>query len=209
MNNTITKDPQKPLSIAQTKVVDRVAKLAGEVVKSLAHKKSLASAANMTDSELLKLIFETQLERVTEMSPRDLRKIAILNEGALKFAERLKELGGTCRASRAADILGVTRQTVSNRITTNKLLAVKIGGEHRIPLFQFDGNRLVDGVEEILSLLGDMSPVTKTSFLTSMYFFDDEDDLNVIDALKKYGSLDEHMDVIRRQATLFGHQVSR
>lgn len=50
------------------------------------------------------------------MSPREKRKMDHLNESAVKFAERLKRLGGTCRASKAADILGVKRQTINNRL---------------------------------------------------------------------------------------------
>jgi hypothetical protein len=120
----------------------------------------------------------------------------------------LKRLGGTCRASKAADILGVKRQTINNRLKAKKLLAVQVGGESKFPTFQFDGNRMVDGLEEVLLLLGDFSPVTKTSFLTAMYFFDDEENLNIIDALKKYGTAGEHMKEIRKQAALFGHQAS-
>ena len=70
----------------------------------------------------------------------------------------------------AAAILGVKRQTINNRLKANKLLAVKVGGEYRLPIFQFDGNRLVDGLDDILILLDSLSSTTKVSFLTSMYF---------------------------------------
>ncbi len=66
--------------------------------------------------------------------------------------------------------MGVKRQTINNRLKANKLLAVKVGGEYRLPIFQFDGNRLVDGLDEILILLDSLSSTTKVSFLTSMYF---------------------------------------
>jgi len=209
MNSTIQKECRKPLSAEQMAVFDRLSNLSVELVAKLAEKKQLSSARNMTDNELAKLFFETQLDRTSEMSPREQRKITHLNESMIKFAERLKRLGGTCRASKAAEILGVKRQTINNRLKAHKLLAVQIGGESKFPLFQFDGNRMVDGLEEVLSLLGDFSSITKTSFLTAMYFFDDEDKLNVIDALKKYGTTGEHMTEICKQAVLFGHQVSR
>jgi len=160
------------------------------------------------DSELVRLMFETQVDRVSEMSPREKRRIAHLNDGAIRFAERLNALSGTCWASRAAEILGVKRQTRDNRLKANRLLAVKTGAESRFPLFQLDGNKLVDGIEDVLDLLGDISPVTKTSFLTAMYFFDSEPVLSVIDALKQYGCSGKHLDEIRRQAKLFGHQVA-
>lgn len=116
-----------------------------------------------------------------------------LNESAVKFAERLKRLGGTCRASKSADIIGVKRQTINNRLKAKKLLAVQVEGESIFPTFQFDGNRMVDGLEEVSLLLGYFSPVTKTSFSTAMYFFDDEENLNAIDALKKYGTIGGQM----------------
>ena len=104
--------------------------------------------------------------------------------------------------------MGVKRQTINNRLKANKLLAVKVGGEYRLPIFQFDGNRLVDGLDEILILLDSLSSTTKVSFLTSMYFFEDEQDINVIDALKKYGRMSEQMQEIIHQAKLFGRHIS-
>lgn len=208
MTSKIQKECRKSLSAEQMAVFDRLSNLAVELVAKLAEKKQLTTARNMTDNELAKLFFETQLDRASEISPREKRKMDHLNKGAIKFAERLKRLGGTCRASTAASILGVKRQTINNRLKANKLLAVQVGGESKFPTFQFDGNRVIDGLEEVLLLLGDFSPITKTSFLTAMYFFDDEENLNVIDALKKYGTTGEHMKEIRKQATLFGNQLS-
>lgn len=210
MNSTILRELPQPLSADQAAVFNRLAHLSAELVLKLSEKKQLTSARHMTDNELAKLFFETQLDRASGMSPREQRKLAYLNEGALQFSELLSNVGGTCRASQAAEILGVKRQTVNNRLKANKILAVKIGGEYKFPLFQFqiDKHCIVDGLEEILALLGDLSSVAKVSFLTTMYFFDD-DSLNVIDALKKYGPVDEHMLEIRKQAALFGQQVSR
>ncbi|WP_338885651.1 DNA-binding protein [Xenorhabdus sp. TH1] len=209
MNIKIQKELQETLSAEQMTVFNRLVNLSVELIAKIAEKKQLTSARNMTDNELAKLFFETQLDRTSEMSPREQRRISHLNESAIKFSERLKNLGGTCRASKAAEILGVKRQTINNRLKANKLLAVKTGGEHKFPLFQFDENRVVDGLEEVLVLLGNFSSITKTSFLTSMYFFDDEEKLNVIDALKKYGTSGKHMTEIRKQAALFGHQIPR
>lgn len=209
MNSTTTAQrPDKKLSPQETSVLNRMNSLAVELIGSLKDSKKLASVSNMTDTELAKLIFETQLDRTSEMSTREQRKIARLNEGAVKFAERLKALGGTCRAGEAAKILGVSRQTINNRLLANKILAVKTGGEYRFPVFQFDGKQTVNGLEEVLALLGNFSATTKTSFLTGMHFFDEEQTLNVIDALKKYGTSGQHMDEIRRQASLFGRHIA-
>lgn len=208
MTMTIPAVQQKSMSAEQAAVFERIASLSEELIETLTEKKSLTGALKMTDSELAKLIFETQLGRASEISPREKRRIAHLNDSAIRFTERLKALGGTCRATEAATLLGVKRQTVNNRLKANKLLAVQFGGEYKFPLFQFDGNRLVAGLEEILLILGDISAISKTSFLTATYFFANEKDLNAIDALKQYGSRGEYMDEIRRQATLFGSQAA-
>lgn len=205
MNNTINKDDHKVTSKQQEVLVKRYSSLARESVEMLANRKRLAKVSELTDVELARLMFEALLEKITEISPRELRKLQRLNEGSIKFSEQLKKLGGTGRVSEIAGILEVSRQTVSNRQKAGKLLAIKIGEEYRFPLFQLDGKKVTDGLEEVLALLDDFSDVTKVSFLTGMYFFDEED-INVIDALKKYGRDSEHMNVIRRQATLFGHQ---
>ncbi|GLX63283.1 MULTISPECIES: helix-turn-helix domain-containing protein [Proteus] len=209
MNSTMQKRSTQQLSVERTAVLKRMANLTKELVEALAEKKSLTHALEMTDNELAKLIFETQLERACEISPREQQKIARLNEGAIKFSEQLTALGGTCRTSQAAEILGVKRQTINNRLKANKLLAVKVGGEYRLPLFQFDGNQLIDGLEEILVLLGDLSSTTKVSFLTNMYFFDDDDkNLNITEILKKYGRMSEQMQEIIHQTKLFGKHTS-
>lgn len=205
MNSTLEKEAPAPKTKQQEAVMNRIHHLAFELVAKWSKDKNLGKVLNSTDTELARLIFESQIERNTELSPRELRKIQRLNEGSVKFAERLKELGGTGRASQIADILDKSRQTVNNRQKSGKLLAIKMGGEYRFPLFQFDGNRLVDGLEEVITRLRDFSDTTKISFLTGMYFFDDED-INVIDALKKYGSDSEHMKVICHQASMFGRQ---
>ncbi|MEG3135141.1 helix-turn-helix domain-containing protein [Rouxiella sp. T17] len=208
MRYTIQNDTQKHTSKERDAFLCRVANITGEIVETLANKKRLSSALNLTDIELIRLMFETQIERTSEVSPRELRKIAILNEGAIQFAEHLKGLGGTCRASRAAEILGVKRQTINNRVKAGKLLAIKSGGESLIPLFQFDGNKVVAGLEEVLAKLVVFSDVTKISFLTTLFFFNDEPELNVVDVLKKYGKSEKYMDVITCQASLFGSQAA-
>jgi hypothetical protein len=75
MTSTIQKECRKPLSAEQMAVFDRLSNLAVELVAKLAEKKQLTTARNMTDNELAKLFFETQLDRSSEMSPREKRKM--------------------------------------------------------------------------------------------------------------------------------------
>jgi len=141
MNSTLEKEVPAPKTKQQEAVMNRIHHLAAELVVKWSKDKNLGKVLNSTDTELARIIFESQIERNSEMSPRELRRISALTEGTEKFSNRLKELGGTCRASVAADILGVKRQTVSNRQKANKLLSIKIGEETRFPIFQFDGKK--------------------------------------------------------------------
>jgi|SRR5471030_663627 len=208
MNNAIQNETRKTTSKDQLAFFKRIENLTAEIAQLLAKNKRLSRAVEMSDNELAKLFFEVQLERGSELSPRELMKIEILNEGAVNFAEHLKSLGGTCKPSQAAAILNCERQTINNRVKANKLISVKSGSQSVLPMFQFDGDKLVDGLEELLGILSDLDEVTKVSFLTSMFFFSDEPDLNVIDVLKKYGSFDNRMAKIRKQAKLFGGQTA-
>ncbi len=208
MNNTIENEKIKTVSKDQLAFSKRIENLAAVIAQTLAKNKRLRSAVEMSDNDLAKLFFEAQLELGSELSFHEKMKIEILNEGAVKFAENLKRLGGTCKPSEAAAILGCERQTINNRLKANKLLSVKNGTQSVLPMFQFDGDQVVDGLEELLSILADLDEVTKISFLTSMYFFDDEPDLNVIEVLKKYGRTDNRMAAIRRQAKMFGDQTA-
>lgn len=205
MNSTLENAVPSSTTKKQQAVLNRIHHLAAELVVRWSKDKTLGEVLNFTDTQLARIIFESQLERNAEISPREFRKVRALNEGTEKFSNRLKELGGTCRASVAADILGVKRQTINNRQKANKLLSVKIGEETRFPIFQFDGQEVTDGVEEILTKLGNISDVSRISFFTALNFFGEEN-INVIDALKKYGRYSAYMDTIRKQAALFGHQ---
>ena len=207
MNKTIDTEAVVLKTKQQEAAMSRIHRLASELIVKWAKDKNLSTVLDSTDTELARFLFESQMERNSEISSRELRKIKKLNEGNVKFSNKLKDLGGACRASVAANLLDVKRQTINNWQKKNVIISVKNGGESRFPVFQFNGNKITEGVEEVLSLIGDVSGVTKVSFFTAMFFFEDED-INVIDALKKYGVDSRHMSVIRRQAKLFGHQAA-
>lgn len=191
----------------QQKLLDRMMNIWEETTKQVAEDRELSRALSMSDNELMQFFYEKQLERSTQITERELRRVRNLNDGTRKFTERLKELGGTQKSGAVAKRLETTRQTVNNRLKANKLLAVKPGSEYLFPVFQFSGNQIVAGFEDVLAWLGeDLSPVTKVSFFTGMYFFG-EDGPNVIDALKSENA-DEYMDEIKRQASKFGRHIA-
>lgn len=198
----------KELPKDQRKLLDRTVNIVSATIKDMANDRELSHAQAMSDDELMQFIYQKMLETRTRASDRELRRIHHLNEGARKFAERLKELKGTLKAGDVAERLQTSRQTVNNKRKANKLLAVRPGHDYLFPVFQFSGNKVVDGVEDILTLLGDeLGAVSKVSFFTAMYFFG-EDGPNVIDALKS-DHADKYIAEIKRQAALFGRQVAK
>lgn len=59
-----------------------------------------------------------------------------------------------------AELLGVDPSRIRQRLGNRTLLGFKVGMEWRIPRFQFDGNRLVPGVERVFPRIEpDMHPV--------------------------------------------------
>ena len=75
--------------------------------------------------------------------------------------------GGVLSPSSVAELLGVSRQSVGQRRTAGKLLAVDGARGYVYPAWQFDGTATVEGFEEILDLLADEDPWTQFIFFVS------------------------------------------
>ena len=189
-------------------VQERMFRLVESVTEQMAKDKSLSKALSLSDAELAQVIFEKQMARDALIPERELRVMRSINDGTRKFVSRLQQLGGTVKAGEIASLLETTRQTINNRLKQGKLLAVRFGTDNLFPVFQLDGTKMVDGFEDILALLGDsMSPVTKVSFFTGMYYFENPE-LNVIDAMKSPNA-EQYMHEIKHQAALFGRHIAK
>lgn len=88
MNSTLEKEVPAPKTKQQEAVMNRVHHLVAELVVKWSKDKSLGKVLNSSDTELARIIFESQIERNSEMSPRELRRIRALNEGTEKFSNR-------------------------------------------------------------------------------------------------------------------------
>ncbi len=60
--------------------------------------------------------------------------------------------GGSVSAVQAARILGVSPATVLRRWRNHRLVAWKHGGSVRVPVWQFDGEKMLKGIEETLQI---------------------------------------------------------
>ena len=133
---------------------------------------------------------------------REQRKIERLEQGAESFKKHIKDLGGALSVADAAKLLSLTEDRVLEMAAYSELLLISIDGKKGLPVFQFDGAKLVSGLDRVLSQIGFLSPVTRVSFLTSMFFFEDEPELTAVEALRKYGPESEQAKVVYHQAAL-------
>lgn len=133
---------------------------------------------------------------------REQRKMALREQGAEIFKKHIQDLGGVLSVADAAKLLSLTEDRVLEMAAYSELLLISINGKKGLPVFQFDGAKLVSGLDRVLSKIGFLGPVTRVSFLTSMYFFDDEPDLTAVEALRKYGAESEQAKVVYHQAAL-------
>jgi hypothetical protein len=84
------------------------------------------------------------------------------------FARRRELLADALSASAVASLLGTSRQTPHDRLTSGTLLAVMDRGAYRFPHWQFDPNGedgVVTGLPAVIRAL-DVSPLAKAAWLT-------------------------------------------
>jgi predicted transcriptional regulator len=100
---------------------------------------SLEKMASLTDQELLSVLLDVQIG-ISNSNERLIKKLKRQKEGQQKFLDYISRNGGWCTQMEYAEILGVSRQAVSNRISNGSLLAITVNGKKVVPLFQVDEN---------------------------------------------------------------------
>jgi hypothetical protein len=82
--------------------------------------------------------------------------------------QMLKSAGGTLTAERVAEHLGISRQAVDKRRSSNSLLALTQGKRgYSYPSFQFQEGKTLPGLEEVLGDLSSLDPWMQLNFFTS------------------------------------------
>jgi hypothetical protein len=89
----------------------------------------------------------------------------------LKLRQQMLETsGGTLTSEQVAKVLGISRQAVDKRRSSNQLLALTQGRRgYSYPSFQFDEGRTLKGMEEVLGKLSALDPWMQLSFFTSAH----------------------------------------
>jgi hypothetical protein len=82
--------------------------------------------------------------------------------------QMLKSAGGTLTAENVAELLGISRQAIDKRRSSNSLLALTQGKRgYSYPSFQFQEGKTVPGLEEVLGELSSLDSWMQLNFFTS------------------------------------------
>lgn len=124
------------------------------------------TTAPLTDSEIVFLATNAgpgSAETIANWEPA--REHAERARVALRNADAL--LASTVSPNEAARILGVDRSQVSRRLTSGVLYSyLAPAGRHRIPRWQFTGDRLIPGIETIAPAVpSSIAPLSVEAFM--------------------------------------------
>lgn len=186
-------------------VTTRVLNLVNEMSDEL--KSQSERFVALPDEQLLSELFLTLATHRTMVSQRQLRKQAQRLKAEKYFLDTIKENGGLYKAGEVANIMGVSRQTINNQRLSEKLIAIKKGGEYLYPAFQFSDTGKLNGLDNVLEKLKGLGTVTKCSFLTMKIDFNDKC-VSPIDVLK-LGLDGDYLSYIIREASLYGSHTAR
>jgi hypothetical protein len=84
--------------------------------------------------------------------------------------QMLETSGGTLTSEKVAKVLGISRQAVDKRRSSNRLLALTQGRRgYSYPSFQFEEGKTLEGLEEVLKNLSALDPWMRLHFFTSAH----------------------------------------
>ncbi|CAH7201919.1 hypothetical protein [Vibrio alginolyticus] len=176
-------------------------------ITSRSNSLSMKDVAKLTDSELLKTLLFEQF-KLEGLSEKELKKHARQIDGQKKFLEYINRHGGTMKQTDYANLLGVTRQAIYNRIKNGSLIAITDGNDRVIPLFQYDSatSAEVIGLTTINKALGERE-IGNSSMCTFWLskrssLQNHEEPFSPIDYLSTHG--EEGVNKILKMARLLG-----
>src|SRR5260370_35150942 len=91
------------------------------------------------------------LTRLLPQSTSDDPLLAARRRGLKRKKQMLEASGGALSSEQVAKVLGISRQAVDKRRSSNQLLALTQGRRgYRYPSFQFEDGKTIQGLEEVL-----------------------------------------------------------
>jgi hypothetical protein len=181
----------------------RVLNLIGESIEQLkGRKKDTVKLASLSDELLLSEIVTMLSTKRAMVSERELNKQKKRVIAKQEFFKMLEQHGGLYKAGDVAQILNVSRQTINNQRTHNKLLSISDGNDYLYPAFQFTESTKLEHFDLILNELEGMDSITKCSFFINK--------INIVNKLisplnlLKCGVNKKELTDLKREAHLFG-----
>lgn len=127
----------------------------------------IAEATAAPTDHLVVLQALSSVPWATELAEED-PIVAAQIRGLHKRQEMVKAGGGVLTAEQAAKVLGLTRQAVDKRRSSNQLLALTQGRRgYSYPGFQFDGSNTLSGLEKVLEAMSALDPWMQLGFFTA------------------------------------------
>ncbi len=94
--------------------------------------------------------------------------VAAKLRGLKRKKQMLEASGGALTSEQVAEVLGISRQAVDKRRSSNQLLALTQGRRgYSYPSFQFDDGKTLKGLEEVLAELSALDPWMQMVFFTN------------------------------------------
>src|SRR5260370_17530275 len=108
------------------------------------------------------------LTRLLPQSTSDDSFVAGKDRGIKRKKQMLEASGGALTSEQVAEVLGISRQAVDKRRSSNQLLALTQGRRgYSYPSFQFDDGKTLKGLEEVLAELSALDPWMQMVFFTN------------------------------------------
>lgn len=117
-------------------------------------------------------------------------RITLLTDGATTYIPKVKDYEAVLTTGEAATLLGKKIPTIKNYIKRNRLVGYFDGGKNLLPAWQFFDNRVVPGVDDVLTVFGENGVPAVRNFSTPLERLDGQ---SIIDVLRQ-GNLEQAVD---------------
>ena len=104
---------------------------------------------------------------VTHLDPTERKFQAARMRGLDRIVKLRRAAEPTMETGAVCELLGVTRETIRQKVIRRQLLALPKGGDRVFPAFQFKEGTVLNGLPEVLNALDTDSVFTILSFLLS------------------------------------------
>ncbi len=104
---------------------------------------------------------------VTHLDPAERKFQAARMRGLDRIVKLRRAAEPTMETGEVCELLGVTRETIRQKVNRRQLLALPKGGDRVFPAFQFKEGAVLNGLAEVLNALDTDSVFTIISFLLS------------------------------------------